>query len=180
MIPNGSFIYPQLPFNSAANFSQFYPENFHGICPAEGLPIYQLAGMNGHSFMSNCPSYISAPSASYLSPTAATANAYTAAPYQNAPTGYIYSPGIATGPAQSIQLQPSQHSLAFQSQQAAAGQHLLPTGSIANTFQYPPGACAPQTAANSNQAALHAMGRYSLPSNHPHSSSSQTSQVSNQ
>lgn len=178
MIPNGSFIYPQLPFNSPANFSQYYPENFHSLCAAEGLPIYQLAGVNGHSFMTNCPSYLSPPSANYLNPTAAAAaaGAYGAA-YQN-PSSYLYPgmgpPGSAT--AASLQMQPSQHSL-FQSQHAAASQALLSANSLSNAFQYPSGACGQQGASTANAAALHAMRYGAMPANHSNSSSGAGSQV---
>lgn len=158
---------PQMPFSSAANFSQFFPDNFSGVCQAEGLPLYQIAGMNGH-FMSNCPSYISSPSAQYINPTAATA-AFSS-PYQGA-SGFIF-PGVSPGAASSIQL-PSQQSL-FHAQSQHANPHLLSGTSLPSAHAY---AYSQAAGTNSNASALHAL-RYPLPPNHLHSSASQ-SQVYN-
>lgn len=120
MIHNGSFMYPQMPYNAAsaaaaaaaaANYSQYYGDNgFHSICAAEGMPLYQLAGMNGgHSFMSmsNCPtSYMTPSTASYLNQTAAAAYSN---PYQTAAgpvTGYtIYPAAMGQAPSQAPQPQ---------------------------------------------------------------------------
>lgn len=116
-IPNGSFMYPQMPYNAAsaaaaaaaANYSQYYGDGgFHSICAAEGMPLYQLAGMNGgHSFMSNCPtSYMTPSTANYLNQTAAAAAAAAAysTPYHQTAgpvTGYtIYPAAMAQAPSQ--------------------------------------------------------------------------------
>ncbi|KAI2801786.1 hypothetical protein BLOT_009603 [Blomia tropicalis] len=178
VFPNGSFIYPQLPLSSAAaNYSQFFPENFHGVCAAEGMPLYQIAGMNGH-FMSSCPSFITSPTTpQYLTQSAS--NAY-GSPYPNT-TGYLYSNVPPTPTPVNIQL-PSQHSMYHTPSHQHASQHLMSGTSMPNThpFQYSTAHCAAPTQTNgtlpNGPAPMHAM-RYTMPPNHTLTLSSQPSQM---
>lgn len=165
---NGPLLYQQLPFANAANYNQFY-ENYHSLCPAEGMPIYQIAGLNGH-FVSNCPPILASQAAQYMTQSAA--NAFPT-PYPNT-AGYIY-PGVPNGAATSIQL-PSQHSQ-FHPPSQHTNLHLFSNTSIQtpHAFPYSNAACA-QSGVSSSNAGLHNL-RYSLPSSHH--SSNQSSQVLN-
>lgn len=177
-------MYPHLPFANTTNYNQFY-ESYPNLCPAEGLPIYQIAGLNSH-FISNCASFITsqAAAAQYVNQSAANATAFPS-PYQNT-TGYLYPPGAATT---SIQLpsaaaaaaQHHHHPALFHPQPQHANQHLYSNASMqpvpSHAFHY--SNAAPQSGVtSSNSPTIHNL-RYSLqpPPSHPHSSN-QSSQVS--
>lgn len=162
MMHGGSVIYSTLPYSNVANYNQYY-DNVHGYCTAEGMPLYQIAGMNGH-FVSNCPSLLASPIAQqYFTPTStnnAPISAYSAT-YQNA--NYIY-PNVS--PGNSPMSMSSSH----------VNQHLLPGAPAANTippgYQYSPAtACNGITLTNANNANI----RYPLIPNHPNTN--QSSQV---
>lgn len=147
MMHGGSVIYSTLPYSNVVNYNQYYD---NGYCAAEGLPLYQIAGMNGH-FVSNCPSLLASPIAQqYFSPTS-TNNALPAysATYQSA--NYIY-PSVSPGNSL-LSVPPNQP--------------LLPGATtIPHAFQYSP-ACNGITLANPNNN-MH----YSLIPNHPNSNQS--------
>lgn len=185
LLQGGTFLYQGLQFSSIpANLSQFYSapasDSYHGMCSVEGMPLYQLANLNGH-FMPNClqQQILTAPAntAQYMNPTPSSVPQppvnTTFSPYQN--SGYLYAG--ANGATVPIPLQVHQHANLYQSnsggQQSVAvpshtnQSHLIPSNAMANgTTYYSNGAQPSQPASISNSlpGSMHSL-RYSLPPN---------------